>query len=88
LTARWRRWQIPAMPKLTRIDTGDDIGEITDKQLAFLVEQLEEEHEEDQDYFIDRDTLELMSDNGADPELLVLLEKALGTDDSMDIAWE
>ncbi len=88
MTARWGRWQIPAMPKLTRIDTGDDIGEITDKQLAFLVEQLEEEHEEDQDYFIDRDTLELMSDNGADPELLALLEKALGTDDSMDIAWE
>ena len=76
------------MPRLTRIDTGDDIGDITDKQLAFLVEQLEEEHEEDQDYFIDRDTLELLSDNGGDPELLALLEKALGDDDSMDIAWE
>jgi len=76
------------MPKLIRIDTGDDIGEISDKQLAFLVEQLEEEHDEDQDYFIDRDTLELLSDNGADPELLALLEKAIGTDDSMDIAWE
>lgn len=76
------------MPRLIRIDTGDDIGNVTDKQLAFLVEQLEEEHEEDQDYFIDRDTLELLSDNGADPELLVLLEKAIGDDDSMDIAWE
>jgi hypothetical protein len=76
------------MPKLTRIDTGVDIGEITDKQLAFLVEQLEEEHDEDQDYYVDRDTLELMSDNGADPELLAMLEKAIGQDDSMDIAWE
>lgn len=76
------------MPKLIRIDTGDDIAEITDKQVAFLVEQLEEEHEEDQDYYIDRDTLELMSDNGIDPELLAVLEKALGHDDSMDIAWE
>jgi hypothetical protein len=76
------------MPRLTRIDTGADIGEITDKQLAFLVEQLEEDHEEDQDYYIDRDTLELMSDNGGDPELLALLEKALGDSDSMDIAWE
>jgi hypothetical protein len=88
LTASLSCWQIAGMPKLTRIDTGDDIGEITDKQLAFLVEQLEEDHEEDQDYYIDRDTLELMSDNGADPELLALLEKGLGTDDSMDIAWE
>jgi hypothetical protein len=76
------------MPRLTRLDTGADIGEISDKQLAFLVEQLEEEHDEDQDYYIDRETLELMSDNGADPELLALLEKAIGDDDSMDIAWE
>lgn len=76
------------MPRLIRIDTGDAIGDITDKQLAFLVEQLEEEHDEDQDYYVDRDTLELMSDNGIDPELLAMLEKAMGDDDSMDIAWE
>jgi hypothetical protein len=76
------------MPRLIRLDTGDSIGDISDKQLAFLVEQLEEEHDEDEDYFIDRDTLDLMSDNGADPELLALLEKAIGDDESMDIAWE
>ncbi len=76
------------MPRLIRLDTGDDIGTISDVQLKFLVEQLEEEHEEDQDYFIDRDTLELMADNGGDPELLAMLEKAIGDDDSMNIAWE
>ena len=76
------------MPRLIRLDTGDAIGQISDEQLKFLVEQLEEEHDEDQDYYIDRDTLELLSDNGADPELLALLEKAIGDDDSMDIAWE
>jgi hypothetical protein len=76
------------MPRLIRIDTGDEIGTISDVQLKFLVEQLEEDHEEDQDYYIDRDTLELMSDNGADPELLAILEKAIGDDDHMDIAWE
>jgi hypothetical protein len=80
--------RLRVMPRLTRIDTGDDIGEITAAHLSFLVEQLEEEHEEDQDYFIDRDTLELLSDNGCDPELLAMLEKAMGDDDSMDIAWE
>jgi hypothetical protein len=80
--------RLRVMPRLTRIDTGDDIGEITAAQLSFLVEQLEEEHEDDQDYFIDRDTLELLSDNGCDPELLVLLEKGMGDDDSMDISWE
>jgi hypothetical protein len=76
------------MPRLVRLDTGADIGQISDKHLAFLVEQLEEEHDDDQDYYIDRDTLELMSDNGADPELLAMLEKAIGDDDSMNIAWE
>lgn len=76
------------MPKLIRLDTGDDIGTISDEQLQFLVEQLEEENDEDQDYFIDRETLELLSDNGADPELLAMLEKGMGDDDEMDIAWE
>ena len=80
--------QTLGMPRLIRIDTGDAIGEISDKQLAFLVEQLEEDHDEDEDYFIDRDTLELLSDNGIDPDLLAMLEKAIGDDDSMDIAWE
>lgn len=80
--------RLGTMPRLMRIDTGDEIGEITAAHLSFLVEQLEEEHEEDQDYFIDRDTLELLSDNGCDPELLAMLEKAMGDDDSMDIAWE
>jgi len=76
------------MPRLFRIDTEADIGVITDVQLRFLVEQLEEEHDEDQDYYIDRDTLELLSDNGIDHELLAMLEKAMGDDDSMDIAWD
>ncbi|MEZ4365072.1 MAG: hypothetical protein R2939_02150 [Kofleriaceae bacterium] len=76
------------MPTLSRIDKDQPIGTITDEQLAFLVEQLEEEHEEDRDYYIDRATLELMADNGGDPELLAMLEKALGDDDEMDVAWE
>jgi hypothetical protein len=76
------------MPRLIRLDTGDAIGQISDEQLAFLVEQFEEEHGDDQEYRIDRDTLELLSDNGGDPELLAMLEKAIGDDDSMTIAWE
>jgi hypothetical protein len=76
------------MPRLIRLDKDIEIGQISDAQLKFLVDQLEEEHDEDQDYYIDRDTLELLSDNGAEPELVALLEKAIGDDDEMDIAWE
>lgn len=76
------------MPRLVRIDTGDEIGTITDDHVKFLVEQLEQEHDDDKEHFIDRDTMELLSDNGADPELLAMLEKGLAGDDEMDISWE
>ncbi len=75
------------MLRLTRIDTGNEIGTISDAQLKFLTDQLSNDDDEDH-YVIDADTLELLSDNGAEPELLALLEKALDDDDSMDIAWE
>lgn len=80
--------QTERMPRLFRLDNEANIGVISPAQLKFLVDQLEEEHDEDQDYFIDRDTLELLADNGIDDDLLALLEKALGDDDSMDIAWD
>ncbi len=75
------------MPRLLRVDTGDEIGTITDKQRAFLVAQLEDETEAD-DFVIDRDTLELLSDNDAEPELLDLLETGLAGDEEMSIAVE
>jgi hypothetical protein len=76
------------MPRLVRVDTGDEIGTVNDTQLKFLKDQLEEENDDDTEYFIDRDTLELLSDNGADPELLAVLEKGLAGDDEMDVSWE
>jgi hypothetical protein len=76
------------MPRLYRLDNGETIGEITDKQLSFLVDQLEEEDADDNDYYIDRDTLELLSDNGADPDLLAMIEKSMGDDDEIDVAWD
>ncbi len=75
------------MPRMIRIDTGDEIGTISDAHQAFLVAQLEDDND-DTDFFIDRETLELLSDNGADPELLAILEKGLGDDEEMDIAFE
>ena len=76
------------MPRLIRLDTGNNIGNISDAQLKFLIEQLDEEHEEDEEYYIDREAIEVMSDNGGDPDLLAMLEKAIGDDDQLTIAWE
>jgi len=76
------------MPRLIRLDTDDDIGTISEAHKAFLVAQLEDDDEDDTVFQVDRETIELLSDNDADPDLLALLEKALGDDDSMTIAFE
>jgi hypothetical protein len=52
------------------------------------VQQLEEEHDEDRDYYVDKDTLDMFEANGGDPELVELLRKALADDDQIDIEWE
>jgi len=78
-----------AMPRLYRVDNGETIGQITAKQVQFLVDMLEEEDNEDQEYYIDADTLELFSDNNCDPELLAMIEGALDDgEDGVDIGWE
>ncbi len=76
------------MPRLIRLDADDEIGTISDEHQAFLRAQLEDDDEDDTAFQIDRETIELLSDNDADPELLAMLEKALGDDDSMTIAFE
>ena len=76
------------MPRVIRIDKDEDIGTISDAHQAFLVAQLEDANSDDTDYDIDAETIELLSDNDGDPELLAMLEKGLGDDDSMTIAFE
>jgi len=76
------------MPTLKVQGTDRVIGEISDAQLQFLVQQLEEEHDEDRDYYIDRETLDMFEENGGDPELVEMLRKALADDEALDIEWE
>jgi processive 1,2-diacylglycerol beta-glucosyltransferase len=64
------------------------LGTITENQLNFLMENLEEEFEEDEEYFLSPDTIDYLRDQGADNDLLSLLEKALaGTQDGVDIVY-
>ena len=69
-------------------DTGAALGSITEAHLKFLIEQLEEEDLEDQDYYIDDATLDWFEDNGAAPTLIKLLRGALGNREGMDIRWK
>jgi processive 1,2-diacylglycerol beta-glucosyltransferase len=75
------------MIELRDKDTGRSLGTITEEQLRFLLGQLEEESEGDQDYYISVDTLDLFEERGIDPQLLDLLRRALGEREDMEIEW-
>ena len=70
-------------------DTGSWIGTITEDNLQFLIDQLEEESGEDQDYYINETTLDLFEEGGADKALILLLRGALNghTEKEMEIRW-
>ncbi len=64
------------------------LGTITEKQLDFLVENLDEEFEDDEEYFLSPETLDYLKEQGADRALLAMLEKALiGAEDGIDIGY-
>lgn len=75
------------MVQLYDNESGDFIGTITKEELDYLVSGLEEEDSEDQDYYIDRATLEWFEEHDADLELLTLLRQALGDRQGMEIRW-
>jgi hypothetical protein len=68
-------------------DTGADLGTISEDELQFLTDQLEEEHADDRDYYISRDELGIMKENGAQPALVSLLEAAIADREGVEIAW-
>ena len=64
------------------------LGTITENQLDFLKENLEEEFEEEEEYLLMPDTVDYLKDQGADDDLIAMLEKALvGIQDGVDILY-
>ncbi len=76
------------MITLRNKENNQRIGMISDDQLQFLIDQLEEENSKDQDYYVNRDTLELLKENGADSQLIKMLTEALGNNDDLDVIWD
>lgn len=75
------------MIELRDKETGRSLGSITENQLQFLIDQLEEESSSDTDYYLNSATLDMFTDNGIDPQLLALLRGALGNREDMEIEW-
>ena len=63
------------------------LGEITQDQLQFLIDQLEETSLEDQDYYLDANTLTMLEEAGADADLLQLLKSGMGDREGFEIRW-
>lgn len=64
------------------------IGTISEDQFQQIVTALEEENVEDRDYYINRATVDLLEQRGADASLVGTLRTALGDRDDMDIRWQ
>ncbi len=68
--------------------TGAVLGHISREDLQFLIDQLEEESSSDTDYFINRDTVDLLEEAGGSATLVGMLRGAVGDSEGIDIAWE
>ena len=76
------------MYKLNDKRTGSLIGEIDDIQLQFLIDELEEENPEDQDYYLNRtlvDTFEHKVNSLV--SLVAMLRKAIEEKEDLEIVW-
>ena len=76
------------MYQLMDIEHDDEIGIITEDQVQFLIDNLEEEGVEDQDYYIDSEVLSFLAENGCDEELLTMLAEALDGRVNIDVRYE
>lgn len=68
--------------------TGQSVGSLTDEQFQFLADNLEEESREDDDYYVNRATVDILMEQGAPPELVAVLRTALGSQEETEIRWQ
>jgi hypothetical protein len=75
------------MIQLCNKESGAVLGSISEDDLQFLIDNLEEESEDDVDYYINRSTLEIFKGKGISSTLLSLLENAIGDREDIEIEW-
>jgi hypothetical protein len=68
--------------------TNELLGSITETELQYLEDSLEETSDEDRDYFVDQATIDLLADGRATDHLVHLLKKAVGSGEGVEIEWK
>jgi hypothetical protein len=76
------------MVKLYDKTTGKYLGRISDDELQFLIDNLEEESLTDVDYYINRTTYNLLKEGGMSENLAKLIGQAMGKKDDVEIRYE
>ncbi len=76
------------MVKLYDKKTRQYLGRISEEELQFLIDNLEEENLTDTDYYINRATLDLLKGKGMSEALAKLIEGAMGENDDIEISYE
>ena len=69
-------------------DSGTVLGEISETDLQFLIENLEEETSDDQDYYLRPETLAMLSERGGSAPLMEMLRNALGDREGFEVRWQ
>ena len=75
------------MIKLYDTEKNRQVGEITEKQLQFLIDHLEEESLHDDDYYLTDASIGMLEAKGADKDMVELLRKAVGDRVGANFRW-
>ncbi|MDX1953265.1 MAG: galactosyldiacylglycerol synthase [Verrucomicrobiota bacterium] len=76
------------MVKIFNKATGEMLGRITEEQLQFLMNNLEEESLQDNDYYLTAETIDSFATQNAPEQLLNILRSAIGGNGDGEIRYE
>lgn len=76
------------MIKVYNAESGDFIGKINEEQHELLIDKLEEENSKNDSYYIDINTIDYLTETGADEELIELLKTGLAEDEGIQLYIE
>jgi hypothetical protein len=77
-----------AVIKIHNKETNEFLGRISEADLQFLADNLEEESIRDSDYYVLRETVDQFAQKGASPRLMEVLRGGLRNGNAIEIRWE
>ena len=76
------------MFKLYEKSTNKFLGQISDEEVQFLRDNMEEESMTDVDYYINKTIFNLLKEKGMSENLTKIIQQAMGNRDEIEIRYE